>query len=621
MKKILFLLLISSITYAQTKEELKKIVDKTDIDNLNILSDKLSKEYQQAQERINDFLSKNPEYSKRVRDGFVIKEIYDIDNYGHPLYNVTFNRNAAVTARANALYTGGSLGLDIEGQNMTAGIWDGGAARVTHNEFQGRVFAADGAGFDDHATHVTGTIIAAGLNPLLRGLAFRANARSYDWNSDSTEMASAAAGGLLVSNHSYGPDASSLPLWMFGAYDSRARSVDQITFAAPYYLPVTAAGNDRDSYAIYNPTKDGYDLIAGFNTAKNFLTVGAVNQVLNYTGPSSITMSNFSNWGPTDDGRIKPEVVTKGVSVRSTLSSSDTDQGVLNGTSMASPGVAGTALLLQQYYNSLNGNYMRAATLKGLIMHSADEAGLFEGPDYRHGWGLINAERAATIIRDKGVSSIIDELSLLNTASYTFDISSFGSEPLMLSISWTDRPATSVNTGTNDPSTLYLVNDLDVRITKDGTTYYPWTLNPSNPSAEGLRTEDNFRDNYEKVQIDNPNGVYSVTVTHKGSLTGGQQPYSLIVSGPQLSLSNENFKLDRAAISIYPNPANDILNLAFNDNIQITNLTVLDITGKVINANFDLNDKSINVSALQSGVYFLRIATENSVVTKKFVKK
>ncbi len=44
---------------------------------------------------------------------------------------------------------------------------------------------------------------------------------------------------------------------------------------------------------------------------------------------------------------------------------------------------------------------MRSATVKGLILHTADEAGTTIGPDYSFGWGLINAQKSAMAIRDK----------------------------------------------------------------------------------------------------------------------------------------------------------------------------------------------------------------------------
>lgn len=588
------------------------------------LNKKFQAEYAERQERINDYLLKNPQASRVIKDEFSKKEIYDVVN-GEVSYYVTSNAGSSATIRTNRLYSGGSLGLNVQGQGMKAFVWDGGGARTTHVEFpNNKVNIIDGAALDDHATHVTGTIVAQGLTASLKGIAFDASADSYDWNNDYGEMSIEAASGMLVSNHSYwiGQNAR----WNFGAYDSRARSFDQIAFNAPFYLAVTAAGNDRNDSADpligpYLNQKFGYNLIRGMQNGKNFLTVGAVSQVSNYTGPDSVVMSPFSSWGPTDDGRIKPEIVAKGVSVRSTLVSSDTASGLKSGTSMASPAVTGAVVLMQQHYHNIFNNYMRAATVKGLLLHTADEAGIYDGPDYEYGWGLLNAEKAANVITGKNVgSTIIDELTLNNSQTYTRSITVNGTEPLMVSISWTDRPGTA-NNGVEDPTDLNLVNDLDVRVIKtDNTTYFPWTLDPANTFNAPVRTQDNFRDNYEKVQVDNPGGTYNIVVTHKGTLTGGSQNFSLIVSGPQVLSTNEVVKIDDA-ISIYPNPVANSLNFAVTNSIVLSDVSIYDVTGKQVISSKDLSSNSIDVSGLQSGVYFAKFASDDKTVTKKFIKQ
>lgn len=621
---VLISVFCTSILFSQSKEDLKEVIKNTNVPELMELNKIFQAEYIKRQERINDYLLKNPQASRVIKDEFSKKEIYDVVN-GDVSYYVTSNAGSSVTIRTNRLYSGGSLGLNVQGQGMKAFVWDGGGARTTHVEFpNNKVNIIDGAALDDHATHVTGTIVAQGLTANLKGIAFDASADSYDWNNDYGEMAIEAASGMLVSNHSYwiGQNAR----WNFGAYDSRARSFDQIAFNAPFYLAVTAAGNDRNDSADpligpYLNQKFGYNLIRGMQNGKNFLTVGAVSQVSNYTGPDSVVMSPFSSWGPTDDGRIKPEIVAKGVSVRSTLVSSDTASGLKSGTSMASPAVTGAVVLMQQHYHNIFNNYMRAATVKGLLLHTADEAGIYDGPDYEYGWGLLNAEKAANVITGKNVgSTIIDELTLNNSQTYTRSITVNGTEPLMVSISWTDRPGTA-NNGVEDPTDLNLVNDLDVRVIKtDNTTYFPWTLDPANTFNAPVRTQDNFRDNFEKVQVDNPGGTYNIVVTHKGTLTGGSQNFSLIVSGSQVLSTKETAKIDDA-ISIYPNPVANSLSFAVSNSIVLSDVSIYDVTGKQVLSSKDLSSNSIDVSRLQSGVYFAKFASEDKTVTKKFIKQ
>ena len=129
-----------------------------------------------------------------------------------------------------------------------------------------------------------------------------------------------------------------------------------------------------------------------------------------------------------------PEVVAKGVNVRSTTFTNDSSNGFKSGTSMASPAVAGVALLLQQHYFNVNDAFMRSASLKGLIIHTADEAGFEPGPDYEYGWGLVNANKAAELINEKAISSaVLDELTLSNGGNYSRTIMANGSGNLKIS--------------------------------------------------------------------------------------------------------------------------------------------------------------------------------------------
>jgi len=299
-----------------------------------------------------------------------ISELMAVSEEGLPIYFSTENNGAAITTRANTLYSGGSLGLNVEGQNMNIAVWDGGGVRRTHELFNGRVTQQDtpSTALNSHATHVSGTLIGNGNVQAgnARGMAFRATLDAYDWNNDESEVAAAAANGLLVSSHSYGVNAEGTSLYYLGKYDLNARNFDELMFNAPFYQMVCSAGNDQQDNI--NTGDNGYDKLTDMSLSKNAIVVAAVEQVNNYTGPSSVVMSNFSTWGPTDDGRIKPDISSKGVAMFSSTSANDSSYGTSSGTSMSTPSVAGTLLLLQQHYNDVNSSYMRAATLRGLAI-------------------------------------------------------------------------------------------------------------------------------------------------------------------------------------------------------------------------------------------------------------
>lgn len=458
---------------------------------------------------------------------------------GSPIYYRTYNVAAARSTRTNHLNIGGSLGLSLDGQNMTANVWDGGHARVSHQEYDGpggsnRVAIIDagsegGTQLNFHAAHVTGTIMASGVQANAKGMAPRSRVRGAMWNNDVAEATSEAANGMLVSNHSYGFRGDLIPDQWFGAYIQDSRDWDNVMYNAPYYLMVVAAGNDGNQNS-YNGSplagNSSYDKLSGHSTSKNNLVVANAQDanVANNGDLISVIINSSSSEGPTDDYRIKPDITGNGTGVYSTYESSNTAYASITGTSMASPNVAGSLLLLQQHHNTINGNFMRSATLKGVALHTADDAGP-NGPDAIYGWGLMNAKRAAEVITDNGNASLIDERVLSSGQSYSVQVTSDGVNDLLTSISWTDV-AGSVNNGTNSNSPA-LVNDLDVRVTKSGSNFTPWRLTGVTTNGKG----DNTKDNYERVDIANASGTYTITVTHKGSLSSGSQAFSLIVSG------------------------------------------------------------------------------------------
>lgn len=517
-----------------------------------------------------------------------------------PLYWRTCNANAAISVGANILRAAPYFS---DGTGGTIGLWDASSARTTHQEFTGRVTTRDGSlATSDHSSHVSGTLCALGLNTLAtaRGMATNAWVDSYDWNNDTSEMTSRGAsyageaGKIYVSNHSYGY----LSGWVytetptytwygsgatetgyeddFGKYNSYSRTVDSLAFSLPYYLIFWAAGNERGaaenpaagqsvalspggSSVVYDPTihpprddtyRGGYDTISYTSLAKNVMTVGAVNDAVNANLRylPNATMTSFSSWGPSDDGRIKPDVVANGASLTSCFASGDTAYGVMSGTSMATPSATGLAQQLVSYYKTrFPGQYMRASTLKGLLIHTADDL-LPAGPDYKAGWGLLNGQAAADLINSVATNPLaprlIEQQLTTSVTTRTHKFTWDGTSPIRLTLCWTD-PAGAAQTG-HDVRTANLVNNLQLRlISPTGTQYFPyvmpfagtWTVESMSALAT---TGTNNTDNVEQVYVAGPPtaGTYQVVISYSGTLANSQQAYSLLITGSAPSAPN-----------------------------------------------------------------------------------
>ncbi|GAB2529479.1 S8 family serine peptidase [Spirosoma aerophilum] len=523
-----------------------------------------------------------------------VLQLQEVDALGEPVYYTLHNVEAARGTQTQALYGTGTLPVSLSGNsaqiNGRLGLWDGGRVLSTHQEFAGtttgtsRIQQKDnGTTINDHTTHLAGTLIGKGVNTLAKGMSFGAQLSVWDYTNDITELTTAATS-LLVSNHSYGPVAgwvyndyrpgsnpdlkwewwgntaiSETEDYLFGFYTANARDLDRIAYNNPFFLMVRSADNKRaetgpptgkpyflKSTSIQSTLprsrNDTYDVIPAEATAKNVLTVGAA--TVSFTSANKVVLqgtTSFSGWGPTDDGRIKPDLLGVGTDIFSSLSATDTTYGTYTGTSMASANVAGSLFLLQELYARqrapglpTSGQFMRAATLKGLAIHTASRPAPAAGPDYRQGWGLLNTEAAARLLLNEDQASLVLEKNLIAGGSYTQSITAQGSEPLLITLSWTDPEgaATTVAASSLNSRTPKLVNDLDIRLVSGQKTEFPFVLNPDKP-AEAATKGDNVRDNVEQIYIANPiaGQTYTLTVSHKGKLTYSSQPFSVIISG------------------------------------------------------------------------------------------
>ncbi|WP_297332056.1 S8 family serine peptidase [Flavobacterium sp.] len=616
----------SLTAYSQTKEQAAKILSHYDLVKTRELVEELRVKNEKSYNRAMELAEANGWPLVIKMDGYN-QTLVGVTENDEPIYIQPYNDAAAFTARVNLINSGGSLGYDLNGQGMTVGMWEPGKVRTSHNDLSGAVTVKDGAVFDgdntssdnSHATHVAGTMIGRGdVDPDKRGLAYEANMFAYDASNDTAEALAAATDPnqpILVSNHSYGWNPAQWPEWRRGAYTSESATWDNICSSAPYYQPVFAAGNYR-----VGETKDW---LISDGTSKNIVVVAASERIFNSNpSPSAITMSDFSSYGPTDDRRIKPDIAADGVGVISCDSFNNTSYTTKSGTSMAAPGVAASLLLMQQHYNNENSNFMRASTLRGLMIHTADEAGLYDGPDHRFGWGLIDAAAAVQLItKDKnGTGALIEENTLNQGGSYTKTVKGTGGK-MKVTICWTDpfKPG-SVNSGSNNSTTPVLANNLDVRVTKGGETFFPWRLNNIVDLAP-IKADNNV-DNVEVIEIETTEAGadYVITVTHKNSLQGGTQDYALIADG----ITNINGLSDKenSLVGVYPNPATDVLNFSLSNSLASEGciITLYDMQGRQVK-KVEKFVGSIDVADLNSGVYVLtvEIPSQNYSQTEKIV--
>jgi hypothetical protein len=410
----------------------------------------------------------------------------------------------------------------LTGTGVNLGIWDLGpdinhpdlsAPRVTVVEHAPACFV----GFD-HPTWVAGTMAGDGASSSLfanggtpfqwAGMAPEATVFEWStvggtncWEDASFEMVTAVAQqGIVLANNSW-YDQVRFPFpgcALFGDY-AYAIPYDQVVRTTNLGL-VFIAGNERGGFSANTcGLSSGYGTVLPPGTAKNVITVGAIDK--------TSTMSSFGGWGPTSDGRLKPDVMAVGVNVKTTVPNNAYD--FKSGTSFAAPGVTGTAALLVERYRQLNsGQNPKPALTKAILLNTADDLAP-AGPDFQSGYGRVNAPAADRTLKDHRY--LLDSVADSGTKSFTLNV---GPPPLTSSctlkvmLAYTDWEGVSWITQQN------LVNDLDLTLVDpSGNTHYPLTLDPSNPSAAAVAGP-NHRDNVEQVVVNNAApGPWTVVVS------------------------------------------------------------------------------------------------------------
>ena len=478
----------------------------------------------------------------------------------------------------------------------------------------------------NHATHVCGIIGSKGEKKGATGIAPECELVCYDSFEFINDMANFPEDvnicnhsygetlGWAVTVYDLNGTVTTIDIWTgvitetdikedpwFGKYDSESKDIDMVLNSKKKLISVWSAGNDRNDkftnasgtnqYLTYTPDEDnediwilslvdgteisppggdggikGYDTLGPNKTLKNNITIGSVHnfrsKIINLIQPFHIVTSSFSSYGPTDDGRVKPDLVTIGEDVYGPLSYSSGQElvetyGSLSGTSMSAPIATGVACLIVEQYKDKYQTDPTSATIKNILIHSAVSDGF--GPNYRTGWGMIDAYKATTLLKDIDhvyeysnqelnlrKSILLDDIDYDGEEHiYPLAMSSYPKE-IKITVVWND-PAPVTITGQNelDPTLPMIVNKLKVYIQDDKEKIYrPWKLDPTDPNKMASRGENEI-DNVQQIVVSypDPSKTYTLHISHYGDIMNAQgtvydyglvdngtQPYSVIIS-------------------------------------------------------------------------------------------
>ena len=448
-----------------------------------------------------------------------------------PPPKTTYNDGVRARTNVDAVHT---TPYNLHGSGVDLGIWDSGRVD-SHVDFSGRLTVVDtSASVSTHGTHVAGTMAGDGSNSASqggsayqwKGMADGADIISYKWDNNLTDHNGAInTYGIELSQNSWGytvDEGSFGNCYLYGNYDYDAPDYDDIITGlyGKRIVVVFAAGNERndgDCGMSSSPPYINYANVGPPSTAKNIIAVGATNS-------DDDSMTDFSSWGPLDDGRLKPDVSAPGCEsggyVRSTFPGNT--YGDYCGTSMAAPAVSGISGLLIEQYRATFGPDPLPSTVKALLIQTAvdlDDATSYynRGPDYASGYGRVDAQAAVDAIINGDI--LQDQVSNGQTDSFTIDVPT-GASSLKVTLAWDDEPGT-VN------ASPALVNNLDlVLVEPGGTLHRPWVLNPANPSAAATTGVDSVN-NVEQVEVDSPAaGIWEVQIIGT-DVPVGPQLYSL----------------------------------------------------------------------------------------------
>ncbi len=410
---------------------------------------------------------------------------------------------------------------NLSGVGLTAGMWDNGSAATNHDDYSSRLTVGDGASIGSHPAQVCGVMAGDGTRSSAyggyanqwAGVAPGVDIASYSWPSDVSNMDSEhnhaiSNYDIILSQNSWGWGLCPGYCYYYGTYDDWSQNYDKLVRGSQgkKLTVVFSAGNDGDCSDCAGDLPDyPYGTIPGpGSTTKNAIVVGS-------NDADDDGLSGYSSRGPTLDGRLKPDIVAPGCKSYEGITTTYTSNNYRStscGTSFSAPAVSGCVAVLMEDYIDKFGGEAWPSTVKALLIQGAEDQGNI-GPDFQFGYGRVNIQNTVDIIRtDNGAYDLIKEDSLSPAETWEYDITVAPGEDLKVTLVWDDFEGDYGAGGT------MLVNDLDLELeAPGGGMYYPWVLDPGNPSWSATTGADHLN-NVEQVEVASPaSGTWTIRVT------------------------------------------------------------------------------------------------------------
>lgn len=402
-------------------------------------------------------------------------------------------------------------------------------------------------GASSHGTHVAGTVVGdSGADNDLRGVAWMgkltfAQIPSFNETAVNNALTLHHNQGARVHTNSWGNDGTT-------AYDSLARGFDVFGY------------NNEDSLSVLAVTNGS--VLRNPENAKNLLACGASQDTPNQGSHCTAGV------GPTSDGRRKPEIYAPGCGTISSASGTSCGTRSLTGTSMATPAVAGAAMLVREYYadgyypggieNPSDAFMPSGALVKATLLNSAvDMTGITGFPSNLEGWGRVLADNALFFPGDARGLVVEDVrnasgMSTGGVATYTVNVNTSG-EPFKATLVWMDPPASA-------GASFAAINDLNLEVVSPGGQTYRGNVFSGGVSTTGGSFDD--RNNVEQVLVNNPApGSWEIRI-NAAAVNVGTQGYALVTTG--------DLQAGPASLSVIASPVPDLVAPGSAPTVEVT---------------------------------------------------